>query len=71
MPAVGSRRKTGGVVWSIIIPEHLALRFETLYMDTSKQKPIYGIKAQIMSELLEQHVSQIEAEHAERILHDA
>lgn len=64
MSAVGSRRKTSGVVWSVIVPEHLALRFETLYMDSSKQKPIYGIKAQIVSELLEAHVSALEAQLA-------
>ena len=67
MSAVGSRRKGQGEIWNIIIPSDLAFRFETLYMDPGKKKPIYGIKSQIVSELVEKHVAQLEAELARSV----
>lgn len=67
MSAVGSRRKGAGEVWNVVIPADLAFRFETLYMDPSKHKPIYGIKSQVLSQLLEAHVSDVEAQLAAKV----
>lgn len=58
--AVGTRRKGEMVRWSTLVPADLAIRFESLYMDRSAGKPIFGIKSQVTSELLEKHISEIE-----------
>lgn len=65
MPPVGSRRKGQFVKWNIWIPAELAYRFELLYMDTGKQKPIYGAKGQVIEQLLEDYVRSIESKQAE------
>ena len=65
MPSVGSRRKGQFVRWNIQLPADLAYRFELLFMDTGKLKPIYGAKAQVIEQLLEAYVSQAEQRQAE------
>ena len=68
MPPVGSRRKGSFVKWNITIPAELAYRFEVLYIDTGKRKPVYGSKAQVIEQLLEDYVSKIEAQQAQGAL---
>ncbi len=65
MPPVGSRRKGQFVRWNIQLPADLAYRFEMLWMDTGKLKPVYGAKAQVIEQLLEDYVSKAEAAQAE------
>lgn len=52
------------VTWNINIPAELAFRFETLYMDTGKHKPVYGKKSEVISALLSSHISEIEQQLA-------
>jgi predicted TIM-barrel fold metal-dependent hydrolase len=66
MPPVGSRRKGSFVKWNVTVPADLAYRFEALYLDTGKRKPIYGSKAQIIEQLLEEYVRQIEEQQGAR-----
>jgi|RhiMethySRZTD1v2_1073278.scaffolds.fasta_scaffold1589614_2 hypothetical protein len=65
---IGTRRKGVDVQrWSVYIPVDLALRFETLNMDTSKHKPIFGTKSQIITQLLEDYVKGVESALAETV----
>jgi hypothetical protein len=64
MTSVGRRRKTPTIAWRIYIPESLQLRFDTLYLNRARGKPIYGIRSQIVTDLLEAHVRQLEAQIA-------
>lgn len=71
MPSVGSRRKGQFVKWSVYLPADLAYRFELLYMDTGKMKPIYGAKGQVLEDLIRTHVETIERRQAEEAIHAA
>lgn len=59
--SVGKRRRGAHERWHVHIPEHLALRFDSLYVDRSRDRLIYGIRSQIITELLEKHVSELES----------
>ena len=65
--SVGKRRR--GITstrWHVNIPEGLALRFDTLHMNRGRGKLIFGIRSQVLTDLLEAHVRQLEAQLATR-----
>jgi len=52
--------------WEVKLPEYLALRIETLMVDPVNKKPVYGMRSQLVTELLEKWVTEQEAAIAAR-----
>ena len=63
---LGTRRKGKMERWEVKIPEYLALRIETLMVDPASRKPVYGLRSQLVTELLEAWVSGQEAKLVEK-----
>ncbi len=65
--SVGRRRRgIDGIRIHVVMPEHLILRFDTLYTNRARGKLIFGIRSQVLTDLLEKHVSELEAQMAAR-----
>ena len=64
MAGLGTRRKGAKAHWEVLLPEYLALRAETLFVDPSTNRPVYGFKSQLVTELLEAWVAKRESELA-------
>ena len=63
---LGTRRKGRMARWEVKLPEYLALRIETLMVDPVNKKPVYGMRSQLVTELLEKWVTEQEAAIAAR-----
>lgn len=60
---MGSRRRGEEFTkWNLSIPTLLAARFERLLHNPAYNKPTFGSKSQVVTNLLEQYVSSLEAE---------
>ena len=65
--AVGTRRKGQKLVpLNASIPQELAFRFENLCIDRTYQRPVYGLRSQIITQLLEAWCHEREAIIAEK-----
>lgn len=65
--SVGHKRRRGGdryVRLHVSVPEHLLLRFDTLYTNRARGKLIYGSRSQMITSLLEEHVRHLEGKMA-------
>lgn len=64
--ATGTRRKGKGVEWTVCIPEMLALRAGTLppLYDRANNRPVFGARSQLISDLLADWATKTEAELA-------
>lgn len=66
--SVGHRRRgIAAIRWHVQVPEHLALRFDTLYTNRARGKLIFGVRSQIITELLEAHVRELESRLARSV----
>ena len=66
MSGLGTRRKGSKAKWEVLLPPDLANRAETLIVDPTYKRPVYGFKSQLVTELLEKWVSEREAELAQK-----
>lgn len=71
MSGLGTRRKGKSARWEVLIPEYLALRAETLVVDPAYNRPVFGFKSQLVTQLLEEWVSKREAELATKAKENA
>ena len=47
--------------WKIVVPEEDDLRFNQIYTSTATHKLVYGLKSQIITQLLRAHLDAVEA----------
>jgi metal-responsive CopG/Arc/MetJ family transcriptional regulator len=60
--ALGTRRNGVAMTrWQVTVPVNLADRVDVLLYDRGKNKPIYGARAQLITDLLYQWVEEKEA----------
>lgn len=58
---LGTKRKGEGRAITIVLPEELLDRVNLLCVDPSTRKPVYGLRSQIISELLSRWAGEQEA----------
>ena len=61
MSGLGTKRKGPKAKWEVLLPPDLALRAETLFVDPTYRRPVYGFKSQLVTELLTKWVAEQEA----------
>ena len=59
---MGVRRKGAFVVWKVTLPERLATEVEMSIVDPIRHKPIYGIRSQLITDLLTAHINKLKEE---------
>jgi hypothetical protein len=58
---LGTRRTEKTVNWRLSIPEATAVKMELLLLDPSYHRPIYGLRSQVISNLIEIWLTSCEA----------
>jgi hypothetical protein len=65
---MGNRRVGATVVWKVNVPEELAVKVDLLLIDPRTGKPRYGLRSQIITELLTTYIGTLTDDKRERLL---
>lgn len=55
----GVRRRGDHVLWRVNIPRHIAAEIEFALADPLRNKPTYGMRSQLVSQLLEKYLQDL------------
>lgn len=61
---MGRKRKGNFTLWRTNIPSPIALEFELAIVDPRYNKPIYGLRSQIVTQLVIEYIQRARAEGA-------